>query len=260
MAKLGNRSDPINENYYCYAEFIEKLVFGLFVVGGVFSIALLFTQDQKYHDLMQSGFLCVSLLLFFLNHFFHLSLFPKAENKRVSDFIDSAYDTNLSGRDKTEGYYNNAETSHMRRIAFQCLENTFFTKEISSLMLKAIRPISSIYFLVWLPCVIYRGSDLDWLVVFSSVLFSEEVFSKWIKLEWLKHKSVSFYDDIHRMIQTCKDEAFAPATIEKCLMYEKLKATTSILLCSKIFKQNNKRLANEWDRIRQSLENDRRQP
>ena len=225
----------------------------MFVVGGIFSIALLFTQDQKYHDLMQGGFLCASLLLFFLNHFFHLVLFPKGENKRVSDFIDSAYSTNLSGRDKTEGYYNNAETDHMRRIAFQCLENTFYTQEISSLMLKAVRPISIFYFLIWLPCVIYRGSDLDWLVVLSSVLFSEEVFSKWIKLEWLKYKSVSFYDDIHRMIQTSRDETFAPATIEKCLMYEKLKATASILLCSKIFKENNERLASEWDSIRQSL-------
>ena len=252
MGIIGGKSDPINESYYSQAELLEKIVFWLFIVGGVLSFALLFVQEPEYHDIMQVLFLCTSLLLFSLNHFFHLFLFPKAENKRVSDFMSAAFDISLI-EDRSRGYYNNSETGSIRRAAFQLLENTFFTRSITSLMLKVIRPISIAYFLIWLPCLVYRGSDLDWLVVFSSVLFSEGVFSKWIKLEWLKHKSSAFYDDVYRILNTT-DKGFDVSAIEKLIMYEKLKATASILLCSKTFNQHNERLSSEWNAIRSSLE------
>lgn len=211
-------------------------------------------QALGLYEEAQIVFLIVALVLFGINHALRLYLIPRAEESRVQDFLSSAHNVKLT-QDTTEKYYNNDETDPYRRSALQLLENLFFTKNVSAEMLKATRIICALYLLSWLGLVFCRDVSLGWIFVASQVLFSEEVFSKYLRLEWLRNRTGRLYEDVYRLFQTSINKKdFEIQTLEKFIIYEKIKAGLAVTLSSKIFNKRNDDLSTEWEKICKPLQ------
>lgn len=258
MGRLG-KVDPISVNFYKPIEQVENFTLYLFIIAGILSFSPIFEDvlSPPVYEILQIGFLALVILLFVSSHVLRLYLIPRAEESRVRDFLSSAYGINLT-QDTTQEYYNNEEQNPSKRVALQLLENLFFTKRISSEMIKSTRFLCLSYVFLWLVLILCREVNLGWIFIASQVLFSEEVLSKYIRLECLRLRTECLYNTLYRLFHTSiKQKDFEVYAFENFVIYEKVKAGLGVTLSSKLFNRLNHKLSVEWDVIRQPLENKR---
>lgn len=252
MGRLPKK-DSISKNFYKPLERTERIIFWLFICGGGLSITLLFMPVSELKVCLQILFLICSLALFFLNCLIRLYLFPRAEERRVLDYISSASGMKLIN-DTTKNYYNNNEVKIERRFAQQLLEDLFHTAFVVSEMVKSTRLVVGLYIVIWFSIALFFRSN-EIVLLAAGLLFSEEVVSKYLRLEWLRHRTNNLYDDTFRMFNAAANSnGFEIQILEKFTIYEKIKATAAVLLSSRIFNKHREYLAAEWKKISEQLE------
>jgi hypothetical protein len=173
---VNAKIDPISAKYFKPVENAEAASEYLFYVTALVSLAVLFIDkaaSPTTYTVVQVIFGVLTVAGISLGLTTKLYWAPRGTDKRISDFVSSAFQVNLTP-ERTQGYYNNAATDPVRKAGLQLLENCFFTKEIARLMCVRRRVHIAIYGLAWIAVMSYRDASVDFVLVALQVVFSEE--------------------------------------------------------------------------------------
>lgn len=251
-----DKVDPIRSLYYEPLEQAETWSDRIFYATGILSIIVFLIEKNQYPDIYvfaQIVFLLCAVTGFFLSLAIRLYWNPRAQNKRLEDFLSNALGVSLN-HERTSGYYNNEETCWIRKTGIQLLENSFFSKEIIALMCKEERIRFFAYIALFLLVIIYRSTPIDLIIVASQVLFTEQLLSRYFRVEWLKMRYENTYDSLYKIFQAKpKLDILKAMILNNFVIYENSKANGAITLSSKIFDQHNPRISEEWDKIKDDL-------
>lgn len=251
-----SKSDPIRKSHYDAVEQADTFSDRLFYIAAALSLVFPFVEKGNHpivFDWVQYMFALAVVGLFFIGLASRLYLVPRAEDMRRKDFFSSAMDINLTHQ-RTDGYYNNELIEPWHRMAAQLLENSHFTKGITLKMLLAERAKISVYIAIWLACVIYRRTDIGWIVAATQAVFSEQLISKWWRMEWLRMRSEETFQEVYKLFQTGTGQlTFTAMAIEAVTSYEAAKANAGIVLSSRLFNKLNPELSVDWDNIKAAL-------
>lgn len=255
---MAAKIDPIRARYYRPLETVEDWSSLIFYVTAIASIAVLLINKADYPTLYattQTAFVIFVVASAVLGLAIKLYLGPRAQEKRVSDFVSSAFGVNLTP-ERTTGYYNNKAIDAPRRAALQLLENSYFTKEIARLMLVRRRAIFVIYVVIWLVVIASRSTPIDLVAGLATVVFGEEILSTWARLEWLRARAERIFEAMFRQWKNSQANtpSFAASAMESFALYECDKSTSAITLSSRLFDKYNVRLSAEWENLRKNLE------
>jgi hypothetical protein len=224
-------------------------------------VALSFSQlfADHYADTLSGAlkiaFLTIALLSFTLSLVLRFSLIPKAERARRKQNLSNALGTSLS-EDHTNLYYNNEYRESILKLGANTFENSLFSKEIASEMLKSRRFIILGYFLAWLLVLFVRESDLALITWVTQFVFSGEILVSWISLEILRCRHENVYERYYEFFRHGIDESSEEgvATILDIFAdYESAKASAGIKLDSDIFEKLNPPLTKKWECIKEKL-------
>jgi hypothetical protein len=256
-ATENHRKDPIRSRYFNPLERAEKVTDGAFYTAAALSILVLLIERQTHRALYswaQIGFLVAAILGFLLALAVRVYFYPRAQDVRFADFLSSGYGVRLIP-ERTEHYYNTDAEEPVHRIAFQALENSLFTKEITLRMCWNERALIGAYVALWLVALFNRSTDLDAIVWASQVVFSEQLFSRWIRLEWFRGRSEAVFDDLYRLLQVGRtaNGGFDARVVQEIVKYENTKSIAAVTLSSGLFAKVNPALSQRWSNIRREL-------
>jgi hypothetical protein len=256
MAEAPDKIDPIRERYFKPLEAAEQTGDWLFYGAGVLSIVAVATPKEVYPEIFATAqimFLVATIVGLVVGLAVRLYWGPRAQGMRVEDFFSEAFGIALT-HERTRKYYNNEATLPARKIGFQLLENTHFTKAIILRMCRAERIRILVYGVIWLVIVLVRATPIDVVVAISQVLFSEQLVSRFARIEWMRMKVEGLYSSTYRLLQTgLNDRAFEAAITANMVAYESAKANAVITTPSKIFEAMNSDLSREWEEIKKGL-------
>ncbi|MCZ7454396.1 hypothetical protein [Rhizobium rhizogenes] len=251
--------DTVSKNYYAPLALMDTIGGWLFWAISFLSIATLFVDKVAYPQAniaLQIVFLIGAILFFVHGQFQNIYLFPRAEDARRQEALANSFNVALT-HEETVGYYNNDQTNPLRRLAANSMESVFFTRSILRKMLRSQRITTLLYVVVWLAAFAYPSTDLEVIGVAAQAIFSGEIIGRLVRMEWLRMRCEHLFNDFNRLFNGGKG-ATKPITqaqiIEFFAYYETTKSTAAVLLCSKIFNDQNPSLTAEWDRIRARLE------
>lgn len=255
-ATATTRVDPIRKRYYDPLERAEKVSGWLFYIAAITSFLPLMFSEKSYpigNSVVTAAFVLLVIANFVLGIVIRLYFFPRAEDARRKEFLSNAFNFDLIHQ-RTIGYYNNDETSPLRRIGMLVMENLFFSKAILGKMAPAVRARAAIYFVLWFGFVIWRATPLDWLVAGAQVLFTEEILTRWIRLEWARNRAEKLYDIVHSLFQVSPTgDKLTAYSLQAFGDYEVGKALGGILLSQRIFDRDNPSLTQEWEKVKNGL-------
>lgn len=138
---MNQKVDPIRDRYFKPLEQAEQWFERLLFANAALSLAVPLIDRSLYptaYAAVQISFATLVVVGAILGLGIKLYWGPRGAERRISDFVSSAFAVSLSP-ERTQGYYNNTETEPVRRAALQLLENSWFTKEIARLMAEVIR-------------------------------------------------------------------------------------------------------------------------
>ncbi len=257
MTNQQTKVDPIREKYFGPLETAEKWSDRLFYLTAILSVAALLVEEGAHPALnagIQVAFVVAVIASFVLGQAIRLHLAPRAHDRRIQDFLASAYQVPLN-HEQTIAYYNNDQADPLKRIGAQVLENSLFSKEIAREMVKISRMQTAIYAIVWIVALLNRNSSLAFAAAAAQALFSEQILSRWIRLEWLQTRFENTYNGLYRLFQTKpKADKFSAMALESFTTYETAKATGGVTLSATVFERLNPRLSQEWEQIKRTLE------
>lgn len=250
--------DTVATKYYKPLQRAEKAGDVLFWLISALSIAALFVDKSVYpmaSDAVQIALIICVVLFFVQGQVQKLYLFPRAEDKRRQQLLSDSFGVALT-HEETVGYYNNDQTSPLKRLAASVMESAFFTNAITRIMLPAERTKTIGYILIYLVAALNRSSDLEFLAIAAQALFGGEIVARWLRLEWLRFRSEQAFNNFNRLFVT--RPAFTKAVTQSEALdlfsfYEATKSTAAMLLSQKVFDQHNPRLTQDWEQIRTKL-------
>ncbi|MGY4507002.1 hypothetical protein [Bradyrhizobium sp. USDA 3650] len=253
MANTPQKIDPVGDRYFRPLVVADAATDALFYISAALSLLVPLIEQQAHPQLYaiaQWAFVMSVIALFTGSLAVRLYFSPRAQVRRYQDFLAHAFGKPLAAQ-QTSGYYNNAATTASRRIAAQVLENSFYSHDTVSQMVKVERIKIAAYALLYVLVILNRSTELATITVVAQIVFSEQVASRWLRLEWLRRECERTYDDVYRQFQTKGQmDAFS---IEALGRYEVAKATAAISLSSRIFQNSAQRADAEWAKIRAAL-------
>lgn len=249
--------DPLSKTLYASLGRAEKLVDLIFYCAAILSFAVLGLSRQEsplLYDVVQSIFVLSVIVMFFGGLAVRLYFSSRAHDGRIADFVSNSYQVKLAEH-VSSGYYSTTQKEPVARMAASLLENVFFTKEISRLMLFRERLGIVCYSVLWGMFVLYRQTDLALVAAAAQVLFGEQLLSKWIRLEWLRGRCESIFSRLFALLQTSSDKSavFHAMVIEQLVLYEVSKTQAAISMSSRIFKKRNPSLTERWEKLSATL-------
>lgn len=254
MAKV----DTVGDNYYRPLQLTEKAGGVLFWLVSVLSVAALFVDKASYPsaaNTVQIALISCVVLFFIQGQVQRLYLFPRAEDKRRQELLSNSFGVTLT-HEQTIGYYNNDQTSPIKRLAASVMESAFFTREISRKMLAGQRGKTGGYLAVYFIAALNRSTDLEFLAVAAQALFGGEVIARWLSMEWLRIRSEQAFDNLNRLFASrlaFTQTVAQSEALDLFTFYETTKSTAAILLSSTLFHKHNPKLTQEWEQIRNRL-------
>lgn len=252
-----SKTDPIRDRYYAPLERAETCSTLLLYVTGILSVIIVVIEKNQYPDIyafVQIIFLLCAVAGFLLGLTIRLYWGPRAQDRRVEDFLSNAIGTRLI-HERTNGYYNNEETDWIKRIGMQLLENSFFSKEITIRMCRSERIRFIVYFMLWLIAIFSRNTPFDLIVAVSQVLFTEQLLSRLFRIEWLRNRYEKVHNSLYKTFHAKPGmDALKATVLNELVIYESTKANGAITLSSKIFDEINPQLSTEWKKIKNDLE------
>lgn len=252
----SERKDPIRTNYFTQLEAAESASGWLFYFAALMSFAPTLIEKRAHPTLYSVLLICfvvAVVTIFVIGIATRLYLFPRAEAARRKDFVSNTFGFDLI-RERTAGYYNNAETEPLKRMGLSLLENIYFTKTILQKMAPGARAKALLYFLLWICVALWRDTPLDVVATAAQVLFSEEIVARALRLEWARMKAEELYETMHRLFQSRPAaDRLAAYSIDAFVEYESCKSVSAILQPSQLFDRLNPKLTAEWEEIKKSL-------
>ena len=173
----------------------------------------------------------------------------EAEKARRKNSIENGLGIRLSELE-TEEYYNNQGKTLLEKYALNVLESNMFSKEIAGRMIlwSCIRSVIAIAILVvacrFLP-------DSEFLLIIAQTAFSSYVLIDTIMLVFYRLRMDNLYKEGYTALITpgIKGKSRNAVLLAYSVEYEAIKAHYKIRLDEKIFKKNNGKLSEEWDRV-----------
>jgi hypothetical protein len=162
MSEMAERRDPIGEKHFKPLERAELWSDVSFYMAALLSFAALLVDRERVpaaYDVVQIVFVLSVLSVFVSTMAIRLYWRPNAEDHRREELITNASEVPLTV-ERTQGYYNNDEADPTRRLGVLLLENSHFSKTITSKMLTSERIRIVAYLVLFLLAVLYRKTDL----------------------------------------------------------------------------------------------------
>jgi len=246
------------ERYYKPIEQIDDINAWLFWVSAILSIAVFFKgllPWKALQDALEISFILLVILHLILSLYVRYHLLPIAERKRRRQLLSDSFAVPLI-TEITQKYYNNEISPSVARLGASILENTLFSKTITSKMAAKERTKILIYFLVWALALFWRTTNLGLLVVITQTIFSTEIVEGWIRIEVLRNETEKFYEELynkflHKVDLTSSDGI--ASILDLFASYEATKSMTAIRQLRSIFMSINPELSQEWDITRDRL-------
>ncbi len=246
------------ERYYKPIEQIDDINVWLFWASAILSIVVLFdglTPWQALHDVLGISFVLLVILHLLLSLYVRYHLLPIAERKRRRQLLSDSFAVPLI-TEITQKYYNNEISPSVTRLGASILENTLFSKTITSKMAARERTKILIYFLVWALALFWRTTNLGLLVVITQTIFSTEIVEGWIRIEVLRNEAEKFYEELYNKflhkVDLISSDGIA-SILDLFASYEATKSMTAIRQLRSIFMSINPELSQEWDITRERL-------
>lgn len=250
------KKDPIREKYFHQLEVFEIVNDSMFYLLAILSCLLFLVKPESYPNLyiiIQIVFILWTILYFVLWIILKLKFAYLAGTKRREDFFSKAFGVNLT-HDLTKWYYNNTQTESGKIVGAQTMENSFFSKMITKLMLRKVRIINILYLSVYVILMMTANKNLELIIIVSQVIFTEQIFSKWIRMEWLDLKFNEIYNNLYSLFITQSTWInFDIIAFHNYVTYEVTKATGGITLSSSVFDKINEKTSEEWLAIQKTL-------
>lgn len=250
--------DTLSQKFYAPLALAENVSNVCFWVAASLSIAVFFVEKSFYPILsstVQIAFVVVVVIQFVLGLWMRLSLSTRAQQKRIADFLSSAFQFPLLAQ-PSRGYFDNAELESFRRIAASLLENLLFTKSILQSMFSRELLVVLVYVVIWLLSMLNRSADLAVIAALGQVVFSEQLLSRFVRIAWLKARTDGMYEDAYAIIQSSQKMSaaqFRARVIDCLLRYETAKALAGISLSTKVFRRLNPAVSAEWRQTADAL-------
>jgi hypothetical protein len=254
----SNQIERIDEisKYYESAKYLDSTITALFWITAILSLLVLCGSNTvtPFQGLIKTAYIILVIGLFLTNIILGLYLIPLAERKRRRQMLSDAFGTPLI-QEKTRLYYNNDFSPSISRLGANVMENSLFSKEVASHMLLPTRWIVGTYLLVWLIIFAIRQSDLDVLLTVTQIVFSGAIVVRWLQLEFLRYRHDQTYEALYNHFLSGHGQS--PKTVATILdafaYYETTKASSGIILSSKVFHKINEELTSKWQNIRAEL-------
>lgn len=177
------------------------------------------------------------------NHISH-----RAELQRKNDFIDNSLKTKLADSN-SKGYFTNEEVnSGINKLGVNCFENSFFTKSISSKMLKKQLIYTIVIWFVVLLVILTTPNNFFIQVILLSLPFT--MLNETIKLYRLNRNVETVFSTFKKLYSSTKKSKREFLVIDNVINYEKSLSYSSIPLNSKLFHEMNETLSVEWNEIK----------
>src|SRR5690554_3883673 len=115
---MTERSDPVGDKNYGPLKQAELAADILFYVSAALSLSLLLISRQSYpmaYDLLQVAFIVLVVVAGAIGFGIRQYLGPRAAEKRRQDMLSNTFSVALT-HDRSTGYYNNDQTSPLRRL------------------------------------------------------------------------------------------------------------------------------------------------
>lgn len=250
------RIDEVDK-YYIPVKKTESFSNWLFWLLIMLSFSQLFSSHyaDTVSDVLRIIFLITAVVSFAISLLLRVILIPRAERARRKQNLSNALGTTLS-ENHTNFYYNNEYHQSILKLGANTFENSLFSKEIASEMLKSKRFILAVYFIAWLLILFIRQSDLRLITWITQFVFSGEVLAGWISLELLRHRHANVYEryrDFFRHEIGGNTREGVATILDIFSDYESAKASAGIKLDTNIFNRLNPSLSKKWDGIKQQL-------
>ena len=253
MDNTQEKKDPIQDKYYSPLEKAEFCGNILFYGSALLSLVIPLVNKTTYslaYTITQSLFVLFVVFFFSVSIVIRLYLIPRAQENRLKDFFSHAYNIPLTD-EQTDGYYNNNETTPIRRIAAQALENSFYSKDTILQMAKIERIKVIAYGTLWLAAILNRNTDLAWVSIGAQIIFSEQLVSRWLHVEWLRIRYECIYDELFKLFKSVtKKRNFEVIALEITTRYEIVKSSGQITLSKRIFEKRSKSNDKKWERVK----------
>lgn len=251
------RVDDVSK-YYEPAVRADRVASLLFFAAALLSLLMPYSVTLVGDDgrnVMTALFLTVTVVSFIVSQASRAFLLD-AERMRRKQLLTDAFGAPLSA-DQTELYYNNVMPASYRRLGANVMENAFFGRQVSRRMLGWRRITTGGYAAAWIVAFALRHNNLEVLTWITQLVFSVDIFASWLKLEQFHNQCSSIYDQLyshflHRVGD--KDPAAVPSVLDAFAAYEAMKASTGVLLSSKVFHEMNSTLSEEWRKVQERLQ------
>jgi hypothetical protein len=251
--------DALSRKFYAPLAFVERISDACFWLAAALSLAVFFVEKGSHPilaSIVQTAFVVVVVIQFILGLWMRLSLSTRAQEKRMADFLSSAFQFPLLAQ-PSRGYFDNSELDSFRRIVASLLENLLFTKSILQSMFTRELVVVVIYVLFWLLSMLNRSADLALITALAQVVFSEQLLSRFVRIVWLRAKTEGMYEDAYAIIQSAQKASsaqFRARVIDCLLRYETAKALAGVSLSTKVFRRLNPALSAEWRQTADALQ------
>lgn len=183
-----------------------------------------------------------------------------ADGERRKDFFDNSFGSNLI-ENRTSDYYDNEEQSMGIYKAFvNVFENSLFSKNIATEMLKKKRMRYSITTLFLFVVLVIGVIAKDWLLTLAAVLYCLWILVNWNALRCYTIKVSSIYSQIYKLFQPglsrsmFYERRLEGVSIYLMVEYELNISQNSIMLDSKIFGKLNDTLTREWNQMKEKFQ------
>lgn len=256
MDNPATKIDPIRDKYYRPLEIADHIVDALFLVAAVLSVVVPLVEKTGHpilYDALQTAFVVSVIAVCIGGITIRLHFAPRAQEHRYRDFLSHAFGVPLS-HEQTTAYYTGTATDVPRRIGTQVLENSFYSRDTTSLMVWHERAKVTGYFLIWIVVILNRNTDLGLIAIGAQILFSEQIVSRWIRTEWAQIQFSRVFDDLFRLFQSKSEKKrFEVLALEILGRYEIAKSSAGITLSERIFKRRKNKADKEWEAIKRTL-------
>jgi hypothetical protein len=250
---MGRRIVPYSATYDM-VEKLDKRATILLYLSTVLSISITLLSYFKYLPDFHTPLVIVNSALICLFAFFDQRanyIFTKAEMRRRLDWLDNSFETNFSGK-KSENYFTNEHLSPgLYKLSVNCFENSHHTQFIISKMLLSQITWTVVVLLTFIVSAVIGNREI--VILFIELSLPAIFFQKLIKIIFYSVRINGVYDRFKSLFNDLLHHEFDGKTAEALraiLEYETTLSWASTPLKSKIFWQNKKEMANEWEDLK----------
>lgn len=181
---------------------------------------------------------------------------PYADQERIGGFIDDAFEVKILEKPITTDYYTNGGVPKgIKRMAANCFENVFFTKNVSEKMLYKIVIKNVLFILIFMIAIVMNFRAGYFVTLFTALLqmlMGSTLLGNLLEHFYFCHAIRGIFDHFKLLYDTLsqEDENFAAQAIYMVLSYERALAYYNSQLDSKVFNELNPKLSEEWEKMK----------